>query len=319
MKLIDLVILFVLITLPFQMISDIRANNLEAVTYKKMVMNRLIDTAVEDGVACLVDRGEGSSVLINKEKCVDAFLNTLYINFGILDDPHAKGKIAGYIPVIVIVDRDGFYFYANETYHDDDGYSLISQVWHPKTTFAYTKNQYVYGFTLDDEVSVYDLATGIFYEGRQGELKGQVPAELLQDDVLFDQVRRRTIIETLQREVNDYINHHNETARQYGITYQFALPVIEDETWEQTIDDVGMLAFFQGMPMGIGSSYYNQYGIGGAQLIKGERFYLQADVSNGLTYYHREDCALLTDKSKSYNHQSQCALEGAFPCDICQP
>lgn len=301
------------------MVSDMKTNNLEEISYKKMVMNRIIDTSVEDGVSCLIERGKGSSVKINKEKCVDAFLNTLYLNFGITDDPYAKTKIAGYIPLIVILDKDGLYLYANETYKDIQGYSMISAIWQPKITFAYTKNQYVYGFTLENEVSVYDRSTGLFYEGKQTDLKNEITADLLQDDLVFDQVRRRTIIETLQRVVNDTINHHNESARQYGITYQFTLPVIEDEVWEQTIDDVGMLAFFQGMPIGIDDAYYNEYALGGARLIKAEGYYIQADPSNGLPYYHRANCILLTDKSKRYNRQSQCALEGAFPCDQCQP
>lgn len=319
MKLMDLVIVFVLITFPFLLVSESRTNNLEEIAYQKMIMNHIIDTAVEDGVANLIERGEGNTLRISKEKCVDTFLYGLYLNFGIVDDPFAKAKITGYIPVIVIVDRDGLYLYSNETYKDNEGYSCSEPLWQPKITFAYTKGQYVYGFTIDDHVSVYDRLSGFFYEGRQKDLKSEVPAELLQDDLLFDQVRRRTIIETLQREVIAAINQHNEVARQYGITYQFALPVIEEEDWEQTIDDVGMLAFIQGMPIGIGSAYYNQFALGGAKLIKTERYYIQVDSSNGLSYYHREKCSLLTDKSKSFAHQSECALKGAFPCNHCQP
>lgn len=319
MKLIDLVIVFVILVFPFHLLSEIEYNNLEQATYKKMEMNHLLDTAVEDGVCVLVDRGEGGSVQINKERCVTTFYNTLYLNFGITSDPYAKAKIKGYIPVIVIIDYDGFYLLGNETYLDDEGYTQIQTVWQPKRTFAYTKDQYVYGFTLDDTVTVYDVANAIFYEGKQKDLKNKVATDLLQDDSLFDQVRRRTIIEALQLHINDYINHHNEVARQFGITYQFSLPVIEDEDWYRTIDDVGMLAFFQGMPMGIGAKRYNEFALGGARIVKSDRYYLQVDATKGLTYYHREDCISLSDKSISFNNQSKCALEGAFPCDQCKP
>lgn len=319
MKLLDLVILFVLITLPFSLISDSNTRHIEEVLYSKSAMNRILDTAVEDGVTLLVERGLGEHIKINKEKCVKAFYNTLYMNLGIIDDPYDKARLAGYIPIIAIVDYDGLYLLANETFVDDGGYFVIMPVWQPKIMFAYTKNQFVYGFSLEDDVTLYDLSNGMFYKGKQIDIKRETSAELLQDDILFDQVRRRTIVETLQREMMEYINRHNEVARQYGITYQFSLPTIEKEEWQQTIDDIGMIAFFQGMPLGAGGAYYNDFAFGGAKINKSDGYFIEVDSNNGLAYYHRESCKFLTDKSKGYNNQSKCALEGAFPCDYCKP
>ncbi|PKM51543.1 MAG: hypothetical protein CVV02_06300 [Firmicutes bacterium HGW-Firmicutes-7] len=319
MKLTDLIILFVIITLPFGFILNIHARNMEQIINKKVEMNHILDTATQDGVTVLVGEGDGSKISLNKEKCLESFYNTLYVNFGIVGDQHAKEKIKGYIPVIVIIEYDGYTTLASETFLGKDGFKQIQPVWQPKKVFAYTTDDYIYGFTVEDYITVYNIETGIFLEGRQKDLKEQIESSLLQDEELFDKVRRRTIIETLQREINYYINRHNEVAKHYGLSYQFTLPVIADEDWYRTVDDIGMLVFFQGMPMGIDGAYYNNYALGGAQVIKGEGYYLQADLASGINYYHREDCRLLTQKDLRFNSPKACALEGAFPCDACKP
>ncbi|PKM95299.1 MAG: hypothetical protein CVU84_06365 [Firmicutes bacterium HGW-Firmicutes-1] len=319
MKLTDLIIVFVIITLPFGLMLQIHARNMEQIVNKKVEMNHVLDTAVEDGVTLLVGAGDGKKISLNKDRCLESFYNTLYVNFGIVGDEYAKEKIKGYIPVIVIIDYDGFNTLASETFLGKDGLTRIKPVWQPKKAFSYTRDNFVYGFTIEDYVTVYNTDTGLFMEGKQKDLKGQIADSLLQDETLFDEVRRRTIVETLQKEIGYYINRHNEVAKQYGISYQFSLPVIEDEDWYRTLDDIGMLAFFQGMPMGFEAEYYNNYAFGGAQVIKGDSYYIQADPGSTINYYHREECKLLTIKNLRFNSPRGCALEGAFPCDECKP
>ncbi|MBC7958949.1 MAG: hypothetical protein H7X94_03695 [Vallitaleaceae bacterium] len=319
MKLLDLVIVFVLITFSIHFATEMRTNHLEQLVSKKIEMNHILDTAVEDGVSALVEKSEGTGLRIQKERGVETFYRSLFLNFGITEDPHAKAKIKGYIPVIAIIDYDGIYLYSQETFSDAEGYAQLESVWQPKVTYTHAQNQYLYGFTLDDWVTVFDTTNGLFYEGKQGDLKEQIPATLLQDEVVFDEVRRRTITETLQNEINEGINHHNEVAKQYGITYQFLLPVIEDEDWSQCVDDLGMIAFFQGMPLGQSNEHYNDFALGGAQLYKKVPLFVQTNASSGLNYYHRQDCSLLTDKSKRFNKPKDCALTGAFPCASCKP
>lgn len=319
MKLIDLIIIFVLITMPFQMLEELKSDYIDQAAFKRIEMNRIIDTAAIDGAAVLIKSSDKEHIEIDKDKCISTFYNTLLINLNILDDDYAKAKIMAFIPVIAIVDYDGFYLLTQETYKDETGYEEIKPIWQPKEYYTYKSGQYVYGFTLDDEVTIFDTSNKKLYKGKQKDLKNVISADLLQDEVIFDQVRRRTIIEALQNKISYYMNHHNEIAKEYGVTYKFSLPTIENDDWARTVDDIGILAFFQGMPIGIDGKYYNCYALGGAQVMKSDRYYVQVDTGSGLPYYHREDCPLLTDKSRSYNSPEQCALEGAFPCDYCKP
>jgi hypothetical protein len=85
----------------------------------------------------------------------------------------------------------------------------------------------------------------------------------------FEEERRRVIISLLKERMTYFMNHHNRIAKFYGINYEFTLPQIEKEEWYRSIDDVGMIVFFQGYPYG-GSErgYYNRVLIGGARVRK---------------------------------------------------
>lgn len=77
-----------------------------------------------------------------------------------------------------------------------------------------------------------------------------------------------------------------------GVTYEFNLPEIAREQWNNTIDDISVLAFFQGMPIGV-DSYYNNYSLGGTRIV--QTSYLYAETlkdSSGNTHkiYHKEYC-----------------------------
>lgn len=319
MKLTDLVIAFIIIIVPFSLILSFQNKNMERAIQKQIEMNHILDTSVTDGVSLLFEKGDGHKIKINKELCVSTFYNTLFVNLNIISDEYAKTKIMGYIPVIIILDYDGYYSLNCENYYGKNHLEQIHPVWQPKKVYTYKDDTYIYGFTIDDYVTVYRRDTEEFFKGRQQDLKLQLKDCLLNDDQRFEAVRRRTIIETLQDDINRLINQHNEVARQFGISYQFTLPVIEEEDWYQTVDSLGMLVFFQGMPIGIQGAYYNQYAFGGAQVFKSEGYYIQGDADNGLPYYHRSTCERLSDRSLRFITPEECALEGAFPCEECKP
>lgn len=319
MKWTDLLIVFVIFTIPFGLSLEIQSKNIEQSINKRIEMNHILDTAVEDGVSMLVEGKDGHKILLNKEKCIKSFYNSLFINFGITSDSYLKAKTMGYIPVIAIIDYDGFYILARESFLGKDNHIEIKSVFQPKKMYVYTKDNFVYGFTLDNYVTVYDINTNRFFEGNQIDLKNNIKDNLLQNDILFENTRKRAIVDAIQKDINLYINLHNEIARQYGITYQFSLPVIKDEDWYNTVDDIGMLVFFQGMPTGINGEYYNNYAFGGAQIIKNKGYYIQEDPVNKIKYYHKEECINLNEKSLYYNSREKAALKGAIPCTYCKP
>lgn len=319
MKITDLAILFIIITLPFTILLGIKTTNLNNGLYRRIEMNRIIDTAVEDGVANLIMVGGDKDITINKDRAIETFFNSLFLNMDVVGDSIAQKKIVGYIPVIAVIDYNGFYILSSQEYTATYGYKEIKPVWKTKVPYSYTDGSYVYSFTLDDYLEIYDIVNGNFHKGLYSDLKAVIPSDIIQKDSLFQDVRRRTIIEALKREVNQGINNHNLIARQFGITYSFSLPAIDNEEWNKTIDDVGMLVFFQGMPLGIGNERYNNYALGAARVFKGHKYYLQTNSINGLTYYHREDCPLLMTKEELVDSRRDAAKAGALPCRECNP
>jgi len=319
MKITDIAVLFVFITMPFVLLMRIKADNLKYAEYRSTVLNRYLDTAVEDASYAMTIRGIGDKTFISREKAVEAFFNTLYANFGIMHVETAKHALRAYIPVIAIIDYDGWWIYSMETYTNSKGEKEREMVWKPKKPYVYEKNGYLYIFTLDDYVRVIDLKTKSAYEGKRRDIAYILPdSEIFRDEELFEQVRKRTIIESIKEDVNAEINEHNKYAKLYGITYHFSPPLISDGDWQQNIEDIGILAFFQGLPLGLGGERFNSYALGAARIVRKNHYFIQQDM-NGIFYYHRDNCPVLTAKDRIYDTRQECALTGAFPCHACNP
>lgn len=318
MKITDLAILFTIIIMPFALILRIQSDNLQSTAYRNMVLNRYLDTAVEDASEAMIIRGSDSNITISREKAMQAFCSTLFANFRTSDNESSKRYLMVYIPVIVLIDYDGYWVCSVEKYTNNDGEQEERMIWKPKKPYTYESEGYMYLFTLDRQVQVMDMTTNLFIEGSQQDLKGTVPGRIIQEDELFDEVRKRTIIESIKQDVNEAINSHNAYANRYGITYRFSPPSIPDGDWYRNIEDVGFLAFFQGIPVGLGGERFNSFALGAARIVRQDHYYIQQDT-NGLFYYHRENCTQLTDKNEAYDSREECALEGAFPCHYCKP
>lgn len=319
MKITDLAILFVIITLPFVFLLRIKTDNLQNAEYKSTLLNEYLDTAVEDASNAMVVKGMNDKISVSREKALEAFFQTLYANFNIISDDIAKQNLKAYIPVIVLIDYDGFWIYSMETYTNMNGEKIQEMLWKPKKPYSYESNGFVYLFTLDDYIKVFDTSDNTFYEGKRGELSEELPMDrVINDCKLFDQVRKRTIIEAIKSDVNTAINEHNKYAKLYGITYQFSLPSISDGDWHKNIEDIGILSFIQGIPIGLGGERFNSYALGAARVVRRDYYYIQQD-QNGIYYYHREKCPHVTERKKVYDSRQECALMGALPCHTCNP
>ncbi|WDV46957.1 hypothetical protein PV797_04465 [Clostridiaceae bacterium M8S5] len=319
MKLTDLAIIFVILAFPFILLLKFKSNDMESLLYKKTILNRVIDTAIEDGTALLVEIGDDKKIRLCKNRAVQSFYNTLFINLGILGDEINQQKIKCYIPVIAIIDYNGIYILSNEEYADIQDNKLIKQTWKAKKTYSKASGDYVVNFTLGKEVTINNTANGKLYKNTYNNLKGVGNISFIDDDTLFEKVRMRTIIETIKRELNYAINNHNDIARQFGISYNFTLPVIKEEDWYNTINDVSMLVFIQGFPMGIRGKKYNNFALGGAKVVKPVIYYIQTNAISGIKYYHKGTCENLRVYDMPERDKISCAKKGAIPCHICKP
>lgn len=318
MKMTDLAVLFVIISLPFVQVLRIQSDNLHHTAYKNLVLNRYLDTAVEDASEAMIIRGGNERPAISRDMALDAFYHTLLVNFHMLDMEGAREKLTAYIPVIILIDYDGYWVCSVEECTTSTGIAEQKMVWKPKKPYAFERENHIYLFTLDRQVKVMDMASNQFYEGNQQDLKAALSSDLIQQDQIFEDVRNRTIVEAIKKDVNDAINAHNAYAARFGITYRFSPPSISDADWHKNIEDVGFLAFLQGIPIGLGGERYNHFALGASRIVRKQVYYIEQD-SNGLFYYHREQCSELHNKDACYDSREECANKGAFPCSHCNP
>lgn len=125
----------------------------------------------------------------------------------------------------------------------------------------------------------------------------------------FNRQRRHAIITTIRDELNRAFNNQNQYANMMGITYKFYLPEIGMDQWNHTIDDISVLSFVQGLPMGY-DGFYNSYSLGGSRIVQSHNFYGETiEDERGLDgvhkVYHKWYCKCLprnTDGTIAYEN-----------------
>ncbi|QDY82854.1 hypothetical protein FQU75_05305 [Paenibacillus polymyxa] len=320
MKITDFAVIFILLFLPFGVVNDIQVQNQREVQQLEMKYTSALRTAVQDAGVVLSqnerqerEAGYGSDKFfrVDKEEALTTFLHTLYLNMGIAGDTAAQRALLDYIPVIVVLDYDGYYTFASATYQDVHGQATIEHKWSVKKSYAYADSAgNSVGFTLDNYLHAYDAQNHRWIEGFQKELEGQTPISLLNDSKTFEQIRRSTIVSCVQEDLARIINIHNEKAARNGISYTFTLPLIPQEEWYNTIDDVGMIAFIQGIP--VGDRYYNNYGFGGGRVVRKKPIIGAIEPDTGIKYFYRDSCPAPFKAVEHFTDEQSAAAAGYF-------
>ncbi|ANS75345.1 F0F1-type ATP synthase [Paenibacillus yonginensis] len=321
MKITNLAILFVCIFIPFMLVLDFHTRDQENVLQLEDQYSAALRTAVQDAGSVLninelqeYEAAYQSSKYfkVNKELALDTFFRTLYLNFGVENDPIGQGTLASYIPVIGITDYDGYYIYTTAEYQDNGGQTIAKPMWRPKKPYAFADNNgNVINFTLDSYVHAYDAVRHEWVEGFRADLAGKTSISLLNDPESFEQQRRSTIVSSIQEDVAYFINAYNDYATHYGISYTFKLPQISQEEWTNTIDDIGIMAFIQGLP--IGDQTYNNYAFGGGRLIKKTNIIGAIDPSTGFKYAYRSTCSFPYTPEEIFDSPKEAAAAGYYP------
>lgn len=321
MKITNWAILFVCIFIPFFLIMDFRTSDLESVSELNHQYTIALRTAAQDaGVILSMNEmqeyeTEYRSIKffkVNKELAIDTFFMTLYLNFGVERDPIGQGALAAYVPAIVVLDYDGYYLYTMTEYTDTNGEIIYKHMWRPKKPYAFADSAgNSINFTLDEYVHAYDATTQKWVQGFRYDLQGQTYIPLLNDESSFETLRKSIIVKSIQDDLAYFINKHNEYATRNGIHYSFKLPEIAQEDWVNSINDIGIMAFIQGIP--VGDQYYNSYAFGGGRLMKKVVINGGIDDTTGLKYYYQSDCAYSYRVEEKFDSKKDAAAEGYYP------
>lgn len=326
MKITDFSIVFVIIFVPIFLLSGFQIKDQQTVQFLEMKYVTALRTAVQDGASVLNtnekqewEAGYGSSKYFrdDKELALGVFYRSLYANLGIEDDAQAQQSLDDYIPAVAVIDYDGYYVYSNGEFAGKDHETLIKHVWSPKKPYAYSDE---YGnlirFTLDNVVDVYDHKADSWVHGMQRELKATAGVPLLAQSELFEQVKQTTIVQTIENDLANVINRHNENALKNGVSYDFTLPLIPREEWNNSIHDIGIMAFIQGIP--VGKDYINNYALGGGRMVKKPDIFAGTDPVTGIRYFERGNCRSGLRIEETFTSAKDAAAEGYYERDCHQ-
>lgn len=338
MKLHHYGILFVIIAFVFLIITDYKINCYTVVAEEKEKLDLSFTCAIDDAVINLVEADGVSGLKINKERTVNDFYLSLFASLGIMDNAEKQERIRNYIPVMAVTCEDGYYIYYSDEYKGTDHYTNISKRWSEKMPYYYEDNNFIYRFTLTDILTIYDKHRLLDPSGEQTvfvldyhDLKDDgmylnfrinCPDSFLLKEEAFYLTRKECMIAKIEENLAYYCNHHNNIAKQYGITYNFSMPVADSSEWMRTIDNPSMIVMFQGYPFCNGVDTYNRFTVAGARIKKNKVYYLEQ--KDWYYLYHKADCPKLKQTGlifldEPYYTVLDCVNKGAYACSACCP
>jgi len=293
--------------------------------------------AAADAAGEALCRYGASTILTDKEAAYHNFLYFLYAALGIMDNPAKREELLNYIPMFAVLDEEGFYIYFADEYEGEDGFRYTTRNWTECMPYSYSDEDFVYRFTLDGVVTLYDKnglidGTVCLYQTSFEELEEESRYETLRilrsDSFLFDKesfgiIKQTAVITSVQDAMRYYINNYNRIAQRYGTTYAFSLPVLDNSVWARSIEHPGVLVMIQGYPIDVARHVvYNQYAFVGAQIYKKEPYYLTE--CGWHPTYHRRHCNVVslvgeeTLQNPVYSVE-ECVKRGAYACTECVP
>lgn len=147
------------------------------------------------------------------------------------------------------------------------------------------------------------------------------PNSLLLSEENYELIRKGSIVQCIEETMAYYISQHNHIAEQYGITYNFSLPVVSDDEWAPYLDDISMFIVFQGYPYGgeVGETY-NRFNSAGAKVSKRRKYYIEQ--KGWYLVYHMDNCPELLKegiilRDEPFYSVESCVKEGCYACPIC--
>ncbi|WP_189021028.1 hypothetical protein, partial [Paenibacillus marchantiophytorum] len=193
------------------------------------------------------------------------FYQNLALKFGIENNPVAIQNLKIHMPAMVLLRYNGYVLVTLEDAANSSGQREITPVFWPIRPYTYTlQNGNVLYFTLDDKATVYDKASNVFVQDEYAALAGKTNLAPLSTLAIFQEVRQNTITANVEKDLGGAINRHMELVKRLGLNLQFSIPRGLNE---QSIKDIGFMAFVQGYPLPNGERF-DGYAFGGGAVVQ---------------------------------------------------
>lgn len=339
MKLYHFAIIFAVIAITLFTINDVKTNNYVAVAKEEENLDTGFNQAIDDATKYLVEFDGIDNLKVNRKRAVNNFFISMYANLDITNDPEKQKLLKNYVPIIAVTYKDGYYLYYSDLYKGSDNYTYINKRWSEKQPYYYEDDDFVYSFTLSDNLTIYDKNGLLDPSGEQkiftldykdlqtedeySSFRSERPDSFLLNDESFYLIRKGCIKDCIEKSMTYYCNEHNLIAKKNGITYNFAMPIIDNSDWTRAIDNPCIIVVFQGYPYGNNiNDTYNRYAIAGSQINKNTVYYIEQ--KSWYFIYHRADCPELKKEGivlldEPLYSVSDCAEKGAYACEECLP
>lgn len=333
MKLTSFAIIFVIIISPFIFISGQESETAIQEQRLRYYYDNAIDNAIQDAAFILSNKGSGfaytSDVNITdiKEIAAQAFFNSIYHAFNVNGNSSSMARVDACIPVMAFLESEGFSLYALDEYKNTHGQTEIKHVWFPLKHYigATISDRYSIRYTLNDEVYIFDMTNQVLSQGEYGEFKDIIPHFGTRQS--FEDLRISAIKNSVQDEIMEYMNYHNQWALGRSISTKLEFPSIDDADWKRALLDEGILVFAQGFPTLSGKNY-RHYALGGARVIR--KAPITGYAYQGILYYCRNNCehfqtnisldaAFNADSIIYFSDAYEAAANGYHPCSFCRP
>lgn len=188
-------------------------------------------------------------------------------------------------------------------------------------------------FYIDDAKNNREITAGVV-SSEEAKLRSELVTHLLD-------IRKSVIVDTVTKELNQAVNRNNRYARSAGITYTFAFPATTQDEMYNVIENVGIIAFIQGIS--IGNKYLNSKAYGVASVEQKTRYYFTVPNNKSkykMNLYHKDiECpeyriSKINDMVPKYATSKQQAatavtrgtlidkkqvFQGFYPCPLCNP
>lgn len=321
MKLEHIAFVFLFVFLVMTLTFDTKQEMLTEISLVKNRYDLILETAADDAAQYLVKVDAGGNPFIQKEDALAVFFQSLYAGFGVMGDPDAQEELRKYIPLILVMDKDGAYFWYHGTYENKG--TNYKEMWSEKHPYAkrYVRNgaEYFVRYTFEDAMYLISSNEYRFEQATYESMYASHPELDFLSKENFMEERSTVIINTVTDHMTDYINTYNRIAQQNGIAYQFAIPYLSETDWNRSMNDISFLVLFQGYPYGtFTTERYNQVELSCASTKKSSKYYITKEKE--VFSYHRADCSMVNvDAMQPYDSKRECALQGAFPCRNCSP
>ena len=252
-----------------------------AANIKNRQYTKYLTSATTDAASEMVTEAKEAVVMpykSSRERVVNTFFSSLAVNFG-YDTGEDLTKLRMYVPVVCMIDTDGYYIAYNKDFITPDGVPSLESAITTINTWSNSTAHIIIRYYLGNKVDV-TFNDNKFFTGKYSEIYNEVLKQYgnssvyvtelkslgFNDRYEFERIRNETIIQDIQDKVEYYINNQNKVAAALQPEYIFEMPLTKSDDWVRLLENPTVISFMQGIRISDTAKYLNIYSLGGGEV-----------------------------------------------------